>query len=298
MLHSWLTSKDHRKQALAKKFSYCSMAWKRAVAAEASTTCSSRLNRKAQVSCKRRHARPKRRVSGKQRHSQNTNVGGLNVEGRGAHYLLDMFVGMLVDTLSEQDVSDAKAFLASCVGEEYQKTISTSCSGSDNFMDAWEAIERKLGVPDCKSIVHTWSCELCEQKRRWLTVTRKDLKTCFATVAALWHEGAVNCFGPYKGALAPVTTAWMHASGFVCKDISSLSTTSSANRSCVAKGTARTGSSWKSIMEHVAKFFPLNLFFEQVRMLLAVDKANIMQYVYPMAPRIPPCHKPQPKIDS
>ena len=196
--------------------------------------------------------------------------------------LLQKFVEELIEQLPQEDVDCARAFLQHHASDDSRRLhLTTACSGTDNFIDGFTCISNALLGGEGTPWEHIWSCEIDQEKRKWIMLTRPELPALFTTVAALWQKEGINCMKtrPGKGLVtSPILTSWVLGSGFVCKDISSLNGKASGNRTCVGNGTARSGATWKDLMRHVDVHFPKNLFFENVRMLLAVDKAQQLSY--------------------
>jgi site-specific DNA-cytosine methylase len=98
--------------------------------------------------------------------------------------------------------------------------IGTACSGTDVAILGIQAIARILnGMFDVElTCVHAWSCEVDEQKQRFL-MDQFDLKCLFADLCSLSSSTAVNLKTNEQEAIPPVDVL---VCGFSCKDLSTL----------------------------------------------------------------------------
>ncbi|CAK0904682.1 unnamed protein product, partial [Prorocentrum cordatum] len=112
--------------------------------------------------------------------------------------------------------------------------------------------------PKC---THVFSCDIKESARRFIMTFRRP-QYLFGDVAGM---SAPRAFDRISSSTVGVPGSLdVLIAGFVCGDVSSLNVHQGANKDCIAKGTKRTGSTFKGVLDYVASRFPRVMLLENV----------------------------------
>ncbi|CAE7940690.1 unnamed protein product [Symbiodinium necroappetens] len=179
-------------------------------------------------------------------------------------------------TLTPEDMSYCKGMLQE--SRRLDGRYGSICSGMDIgaivMKQFWEWARFKFEL-DASGFSHKFACEQDESKRSFLLATHPEIQNMFCDATELTADAKVLDTVTNTHVEVPLCTVL--TAGFPCQDCSVLNpnSSSSANRSCVAAGTLRTGSVLQGIVRYLKTMGPKGpkfCFFENVAGLKAKAK--------------------------